>query len=86
MDIEEETSSALEGVKDRLPALRMFQEIYGYENQIEADLQKQILFAYLAFINLSMEIINYYIQPGLRKWSFASGPSGSSWQRRGSLH
>ncbi|KAJ3847563.1 hypothetical protein EV368DRAFT_69004 [Lentinula lateritia] len=69
--IEEELSSAIEGIRDRLPGLKMYQAIYRENNQLELDLQKKILFAYLAFIELSMEITQYFTQPGYRCWSTA---------------
>ncbi|KAJ3860238.1 hypothetical protein EV359DRAFT_85520 [Lentinula novae-zelandiae] len=69
--IEEELSSAIEGIRDRLPGLKMYQAIYRENNQLELDLQKKILFAYLAFIELSMEITKYFTQPGYRRWSTA---------------
>lgn len=67
--IEEELSSAIEGIRDRLPGLKMYQAIYRENNQLELDLQKKILFAYLAFIELSMEITKYFTQPGYRMQS-----------------
>lgn len=67
--MEEHISSALEGVKDRLPALAMYQEIYGYDNEIETDLQKRILLAYLAFMDLAIEIVEYYAGPSHREYS-----------------
>ncbi|KAJ3891041.1 hypothetical protein GG344DRAFT_77313 [Lentinula edodes] len=69
--IEEELSSAIEGIRDRLPGLKMYQAIYTENNELELDVQKKILFAYLAFIELSMEITRYFTQPGYRRWSTA---------------
>ncbi|KAJ4491003.1 hypothetical protein J3R30DRAFT_3753763 [Lentinula aciculospora] len=62
--MENEISSAIEGIKDRLPGLKMYQAIYTGNNELEIDLQKKILFAYLAFIDQSMEITKYSVQSG----------------------
>ncbi|KAJ3799034.1 hypothetical protein GGU11DRAFT_722323 [Lentinula aff. detonsa] len=74
--METQISSAIEGIKDRLPGLKMYQAIYTGNNELETDLQKKILFAYLAFVDLSMDIIKYFIQPGYRRWGTALFKSG----------
>ncbi|KAJ3984380.1 hypothetical protein F5890DRAFT_1517579 [Lentinula detonsa] len=75
--MENQISSAIEGIKDRLPGLKMYQAIYTGNNELETDLQKKILFAYLAFVDLSMDIMKYFIQPGYRRWGTALFKSGS---------
>lgn len=62
-------SSALEGVKDRLPGFQMYEYIYKADNDLEKDLRKKILLAYLEFIDLSIEITRYYLRPGICKSS-----------------
>ncbi|KAE9395162.1 hypothetical protein BT96DRAFT_942603 [Gymnopus androsaceus JB14] len=70
-DMENQISSAIEGVKDRLPGFKMYQAIYADNTELEIDLRKKILFAYLAFIEMSMAIIKYYFQAGYRRWGTA---------------
>lgn len=42
----------------------MFQDIFRDDHELERDLQKNILLAYVAFIDLSMEVTRYYFQAG----------------------
>ncbi|EXJ83922.1 hypothetical protein A1O1_07551 [Capronia coronata CBS 617.96] len=70
--MEGKISSALEGVKDRLPGFKMYEYIYRAETELETDLRKKILFAYLAFIDLSIEITKYYFRPAIYRWMIAS--------------
>ena len=58
---------ALEGVKDRLPGFKLLSECYGVGTEHEKDLRKKMLLAHLAFINLAIEMIDYYIGPGCCK-------------------
>ena len=64
--MEEAIASALSGIKDRLPGFKMFRDIYSNDHEIEKDLQKKILLAYIAFMDLSMEMTRYYFQAGYR--------------------
>ncbi|KAJ3710179.1 hypothetical protein C8R42DRAFT_597419, partial [Lentinula raphanica] len=74
--MEHEISSAIEGIKDRLPGLKMYQAIYTGNHELETDLQKKILFVYIAFVDMSMDIVKYFLQPGYRRWGTALFKSG----------
>ncbi|ORY63321.1 uncharacterized protein BCR38DRAFT_475297 [Pseudomassariella vexata] len=74
--MEEQTWAAIEEVKDRLPGFRMYQEIYSEEADMNRDLRKKIVFAYMAFVELSMSITKYYLQPGYVRWMSALSNPG----------
>ncbi|KAJ3768155.1 hypothetical protein FB446DRAFT_752584 [Lentinula raphanica] len=74
--MEHEISSAIEGIKDRLPGLKMYQVIYTGSHELETDLQKKVLFVYIAFVDMSMDIVKYFLQPGYRRWGTALFKSG----------
>lgn len=65
--METQISSAIEGVKDRLPGFKMYEAIYADNTELEIDLRKKILFAYLKFIDMSMVISRYYLETGYRE-------------------
>ena len=60
-------ASAIEGIKDRLPAFKTYRQIYGAENDLEVDVRRKIISAYTAFIGLAGEIVKYYFLPAPRK-------------------
>ncbi|KAI1500935.1 hypothetical protein F5X99DRAFT_384417 [Biscogniauxia marginata] len=66
--MEAQAWSIIEGVKDRLPGYRMYNEIYNEESEMQRDLRKKIIFAYMAFIDMNMEISKYYLQTGAKRW------------------
>jgi hypothetical protein len=63
--MEEQACSAIAGIKDRLPGFRVYQEIYDEDNELQTDLRKKILLAYMGFIDLAIEITFYYMRGGL---------------------
>lgn len=54
-------------MKDRLLGFKMYRKIYSGETELEMDLNKKITSAYIAFIELTMEIIKYYLKCCCRK-------------------
>lgn len=65
---DDQMSSAITRVKDRLPGFQVYQRIYTLDTELGVGLQKDILLAYTAFIDLVVEATNYYLKPGYRRW------------------
>ncbi|KAL9625327.1 MAG: hypothetical protein Q9160_000390 [Pyrenula sp. 1 TL-2023] len=58
-------SSAIAGVKDRLPGFQMYKEIYKEREEWTDRLNKSILLAYTGFIELAIEATKYYLKTDL---------------------
>ncbi|KAI1478890.1 hypothetical protein F4774DRAFT_384483 [Daldinia eschscholtzii] len=66
--MEEQISSALEGIRDRLPGFEMLRQCYtGNDTTLESGLRRNILLAHLSFIELTMEVTNHYLHRGYRR-------------------
>ncbi|KAJ8132584.1 hypothetical protein O1611_g1039 [Lasiodiplodia mahajangana] len=70
--IEEEIHKALCGVQDRLPDFEIMRQSYHTNSKYERDLRRQMLLAYVAFTELAIDIAQYYIQHGYRRWITAA--------------
>ncbi len=70
-EMEQQISTALRGVKDRLPGFRIFQQIYSNDSDLDEEarmaLRRNILLAYVEFIDMVMEIVKYFLRGSLRK-------------------
>ncbi|KAI8957894.1 hypothetical protein F5Y11DRAFT_63345 [Daldinia sp. FL1419] len=70
--MEEQISSALEGIRDRLPGFEMLNQCYNNDTKLEKGLRRRILLAHLSFIELAIEITRYYFRRGYRRWITAT--------------
>ncbi|KAI0593507.1 hypothetical protein F4775DRAFT_497054 [Biscogniauxia sp. FL1348] len=59
---------AITSIRDRIPGFKVYENIYWEKT----DLRKIIVLSYVAFIDLSMSITKYCLQPGYRRWTIAT--------------
>ncbi len=57
-------STAIAGIKDRLPGFQMYRGIYDEDSVLQIDLRKKMVNVYAAFIDLSIEATIFYTEPG----------------------
>ena len=65
--MQEQAWAIVDGIKDQLPGLKLYQDIYNDESVLSRDLRKKIVSAYMGFVELCMEISRYCLQTSLRK-------------------
>lgn len=65
--MERHLSTAIAGIKDRLPGFQMYRGIYNKGSPLEMDLRKKIVNVYAAFIDLSIEATEFYSDHGYCK-------------------
>lgn len=68
-EIEKSLESAILAIRDRLPGLKLFQNIYNDENdELDIVLQSRIVSAYQAFMDFCIRATKYYKNGGPRTY------------------
>ncbi|KAK4554117.1 hypothetical protein LTR86_008958 [Recurvomyces mirabilis] len=63
---------AMKKAHDRLPGLRMFEEVYRESEINQRQLRAKILLAYTGILELAMQSAYYYQKPGITRWWLAT--------------
>ncbi|KXJ90852.1 hypothetical protein Micbo1qcDRAFT_234134 [Microdochium bolleyi] len=66
-EVEEQALAIIDGIKERLPGYKMYQEIYNEDTELQRDLRKRTVLAYMGFVELCMEISRYCLQTSLHR-------------------
>lgn len=61
--------STINGLKERLPDLRKYQEIYDDSDESHEILRVRITIAYIDFVDFAIEASRYYLRPGYARWT-----------------
>ncbi|OTB07950.1 hypothetical protein M426DRAFT_317453 [Hypoxylon sp. CI-4A] len=70
--MEEQITRALKEIQDRFPGFEILEKCYNADTGHENDLRKKILLAHLAFVELAVNITEYYLRHGYRRWMDAT--------------
>ena len=65
--IEQSLGSAITSIGDRLPGLKLFEQIYNGNDELDIALQDEIVSAYQCFMDFCIVAIKYYRKGGARK-------------------
>ncbi|KAK3671594.1 hypothetical protein LTR78_008517 [Recurvomyces mirabilis] len=72
MKTDDVITGAMKKVHDRLPGLRMFEEVYQESEINQRQLRAKILLAYTGILELAMQSAYYYQKPGIARWWLAT--------------
>lgn len=75
--IEKSLASTLSSIQDRLPGLKLYQNIYNENAELDIALQSRIVSAYRGFMHFCIAATKYYKSGGSRRWLRALSPTGS---------
>ncbi|KAH8204870.1 hypothetical protein TruAng_000909 [Truncatella angustata] len=55
-------------IKDNMPSIQLYQQIYNDRHQLDKQLQTKILMAYEVMMRFCIETTNFYKMSGMRRW------------------
>lgn len=65
--MEEQITKTLSEIRDRLPGLEMYKDVYRADNELERMIQSKIVDAYESFIHFCIQATYFYTQTAWRK-------------------
>ncbi|CRG91714.1 hypothetical protein PISL3812_08765 [Talaromyces islandicus] len=74
--IEQKLASTIEEIRDRLPAIDLYNNIYDENHALDHEMQKKIMHAYQTFIEFCISAVKYYNGHG--RWVKALAPGNTS--------